>query len=403
MYPMIRPRLRLMQLIVAGFVLLSCMAFSVAAEPEVVREGKGKRIVAATLPVEAVDTVDYTIADPMPLPVAEEYSEALATEDMINNLVHGARMDPPFYSPGATGNGERSPVFLGRPKRSSESEAAEVSMAEPEAHGTANRPFTTARADGATGTTTNVYPWRAAGRLFATVPTVGPGTCSASLIKRGLVVTAAHCIAKFGVGLGSNIRFVPAYRNGQAPFGTWQAVQVRLLASYINGTDQCAAGARGVVCRNDVAVLTLAPQGGRFPGTQTGWYGFGSGSQGFTGNGLTHITQLGYPSCLNNGELMQRNDAQGAITASFAGNTVIGSLMCGGSSGGPWLINFGHPSQLTGASVPQQSAANAVIGTTSWVTGGTGAVKQMGASPFTSQNIVSLVNAACAATPAACN
>ncbi len=391
---------RLLQSIVAACVL-SLVALSAAAEPKIVREGKGNRIVAATLEVETVDSVDYTESDPLPLPVAEEFSEALATDDMVNNLVHGVSQEPARYFQGAVGNGEKSPVFLGKPKRSSQTN--EELGAAPEAHGTANRPFTTARADGATGTTTNIYPWRAAGRLFATIPTVGNGTCSASLIKRGLVVTAAHCVSKFGVGVGSNIRFVPGYRSGQAPFGTWQGAQVRILASYINGTDQCAAGGSGVVCRNDVAVLTLAPQAGKFPGTQTGWYGFGSGAAGFTNSGLTHITQLGYPSCLNNGELMQRNDAQGAITASFVNNTVIGSLMCGGSSGGPWLINFGHPSQLTGASTPAQSAANAVIGTTSWVSGGTGAIKQMGASPFTSQNIVALVNAACAATPAACN
>jgi V8-like Glu-specific endopeptidase len=271
-------------------------------------------------------------------------------------------------------------------------------LPQPAAFGTNNRPFTAARADGATVATNTSYPWRAAGRLFATIGG-GSGTCSASLIKRGLVVTAAHCVSNFGTGqIYTSIRYVPGYRNGQAPYGTWAAARVWVLPSYLNGTDQCSQ--RGVVCRNDVAVLTLAPQGGRYPGTSTGWFGYGWNGNGFTGAGLTHITQLGYPSCLDNGNFMERNDAQGSVSASMAGNTVIGSLMCPGSSGGPWLINFGLPSALTGTTSGAQASANFVVGTTSWVS--SNAVKDMGASPFTNTNIVALVNAACAATPAAC-
>jgi hypothetical protein len=149
-----------------------------------------------------------------------------------------------------------------------------------------------------------------------------------------------------------------------------------------------------------VAVLTLKPQAGKFPGAKTGWFGYGWNGVGFTGSGLTHVTQLGYPSCLDNGVFMERNDVQGSVSASSSGNTVIGSLMCPGSSGGPWLINFGFPPQLTGTTGGSQAQANFVIGTTSWVS--SNAVKTMGASPFTSTNIVPLVNAACAATPAAC-
>jgi hypothetical protein len=38
---------------------------------------------------------------------------------------------------------------------------------------------------------------------------------------------------------------------------------------------------------------------------------------------------------------MERNDSQGSISAEFANNTIIGSLMTGGSSGGPYLVNLG--------------------------------------------------------------
>ena len=135
-------------------------------------------------------------------------------------------------------------------------------------------------------------------------------------------------------------------------------------------------------------------------GTHTGWYGYGFGGFGFT-NGVTHITQIGYPVCLDNGELMERNDSQGFVSSSISSNTIIGSLMCGGSSGGPWLNNFGIRPTLTGTSNGTAPNANIVVGVTSW--GYTNnAVKQKGASPFTSNNIVSLVNSACNSQPAAC-
>ena len=65
--------------------------------------------------------------------------------------------------------------------------------------------------------------------------------CSASLIKRGLVVTAAHCVAAFGQSrFYTAFSFVPGYRNGNAPFLAWSAQQVRVMTSYFNGTDSCA-------------------------------------------------------------------------------------------------------------------------------------------------------------------
>jgi hypothetical protein len=33
------------------------------------------------------------------------------------------------------------------------------------------------------------------------------------------VVTAAHCVAKFGVRFYSNRQFIPGYRNGVASYG----------------------------------------------------------------------------------------------------------------------------------------------------------------------------------------
>ena len=155
------------------------------------------------------------------------------------------------------------------------------------------------------------------------------------------------------------------------------------------------------MCANDVAVILLQAQGGAYVGTTTGWYGYGWDGLGFVNN-VTHLTQIGYPVCLNNGLFMERNDVQGVKNAAFTNNTTYGSLMCGGSSGGPLLANFGVRPALTGTTAGTAPNPNIVIGVTSWGYVNN-AVKQQGASPFTSSNIVPLVNAACAAAPAACS
>jgi V8-like Glu-specific endopeptidase len=226
--------------------------------------------------------------------------------------------------------------------------------------------------------------------------------CSASLIKRGVVVTAAHCVANFGQNqIYSNWRFVPGYRNGSAPFGVWSVLGVLLLTSYLDGTDSCTVA--GVVCLDDVAVLVLnTSANGAYAGTQTGWYGYGWDGFGFTANWLAQITQIGYPNCLDDGAFMEVNNSFGYISSNLSYNIIIGSLMCGGASGGPWLVNFGISPSLTGTTPGFSANPNTVVGVTSWGYTSTDP-KEQGASIFLSSNIVPLVNFVCNAVPAACS
>lgn len=107
------------------------------------------------------------------------------------------------------------------------------------------------------------------------------------------------------------------------------------MPAWLDETDGCS-----VVCPDDVGVLVLNPDSsGKYAGTYTGYYGYGWNGYGFV-NSLTHIAQIGYPACLDNGLLMERNDSQGYVGSSFS-NTIIGSLTRNGSSGGPWITNFG--------------------------------------------------------------
>lgn len=297
-----------------------------------------------------------------------------------------------FYSPGAAGDSLRLPVKL--PKSKYISEGSPYTSQE---YGTSNHPFTTAWEK-----RPELEPYRRAGKLFYK-DGKSSYVCSASLIKRGLIITAAHCVAKFGAKrFYKDFTFVPGYSGGDAPFGKWTWDYVAIRTGYYNGTDACASGAKGVICASDIALIALKPQNGRYAGTSTGYYGYGTGGYSYTKNKQVLVTQLGYPVSLNDGEEMMRTDSQGFVDSKLAGNTVIGSAQTGGSSGGPWLVNFGA-APLNDSSNPDGTNPNrnTVIGVTSWGYTNAG-VKQQGASFFTKEKLQDLFGSVCPYYPEAC-
>jgi V8-like Glu-specific endopeptidase len=321
----------------------------------------------------------------MPMPSSNAPSDYV--QGMLQALMSSGEFGPAGGSSGFQGTGLQSPVFLGTP-------AKEEGGVLPPDFGSDNHPFTTVRADLYSINTNTTYPYRAAGKLFFKI---GASTylCSASMIKPGIVVTAAHCVANYGQHqFYTGWQFTPGYRNGAAPYGVWGATTAYVLSSYYNGTDGCYQ--YGVICPDDVAVIVLNGT----PGNSAGWFGYWYGG-GFTSNGLAEITQLGYPVGLDNGAYMERNDSQGYKNSTYSNNTIIGSNMNGGSSGGPWIENFGLPSVLTGETNGSFAQQNVVVGVTSWGYTST-APKEQGASPFTSGNIGTLVTTACGAYPGKC-
>jgi len=357
-------------------------------EPNVQQVGK---ITVITMPTQSsqsqADTIDFVNAIPMPLPKAAPNS---VPQDSNTPPVFPGR---PGFSPGSAGNGKRTPRLMPRSNF-----IGGQSGVSPQEFGTNTHPYTTSLVDAVDNKTSTYYPYRASGALYFKI---GANTysCSASLIRKGLIVTAAHCVTDFGSGsFFSQWKFVPALNGNSAPYGIWTSVQAVLNTSYFKGTDSCAE--RGVVCQNDVAVIRLAPQSNNYPGTWAGWYGYGWDGYSYTsflGRAAVQISQLGYPGALNSGTLMQRTDSLGYSSKSNSNNTIIGSLQTEGSSGGPWLVNLGMASTLNGTSVGEDAVHNVVVGVTSWGYN-SDAVKEQGASSFTSNNIKSLVNFLC--TPA---
>ena len=195
----------------------------------------------------------------------------------------------------------------------------------------------------------------------------------------------------------SNWTYIPARDYSSAPFGFWSVKTAIVLTSYFNGTDPCVQA--GVICQDDVALLVLNPQNGHYAGNYTGWLGYGwNGYSYFPWQSLSQalIAQLGYPCGLDSCQRMQRTDSLGYNAGSdWSNNTIIGSLMNGGSSGGPWIVNIGVQPVLSGGLTQGSMAAyNIVVGVTSWGFINQ-AIKQQGAAPFTSTNILVLVNAVC--------
>ncbi len=272
------------------------------------------------------------------------------------------------------------------------------------AFGSFGIPYTTTRvqdgnqsAAGATSANrlSTTYPYRAVGKL-----TFNVGFCSASLIRRSVIVTAAHCIQDFGSGsnIFSGFQFRPGHYGAagataaqRAPYGTWNWASLVRPASWANGTDIGTGAARD----NDLAVIALSKNAsGQFIGDITGYLSYGWNNYSFvtsskTGNLHTAaVTTIGYPALMDGGNIMQRTDGPTyTTTLGGAGQLWQGSNFTGGSSGGPWIVNFsGRNPVLTGGAVQGSASVMAVIGVTSWGASDPNAPKDNWASQFRQNN-----------------
>ena len=238
-------------------------------------------------------------------------------------------------------------------------------------------PYTTARvAIGKLGPATSAAmspvtspPYRATGALYIHFASTGWASCTAALIKKGVIVTAAHCVFKFGkkaTGWPDAMRFYPAqYADdpatifGLSPYGFYVGNAITFSSTWYDGTDTCQK--IGISCNNDLATVTLDPKGGKYAGTVLGFYPYafnGYGYKAVSGLGdkpLVQVTQLGYPGAFDNGYQMLRTDALGYFS-NYGGTpdlkiTLFGSAQTPGASGGPILVNFGIKPAITDTDV----------------------------------------------------
>lgn len=146
--------------------------------------------------------------------------------------------------------------------------------------------------------------------------------CTASLVGKSLLVTAAHCVFSYGkktsgwpsyIGGQLQVYFFPQVRSKRSrggressnekrkrkstrslfplvflfsrfllqppqpqvndnvgPYGSWAAQDVTIPFPYYNGSDTCAKNGPGIVCSNDLALVWLKPGGNTSPPQQAG-------------------------------------------------------------------------------------------------------------------------------------
>jgi V8-like Glu-specific endopeptidase len=291
------------------------------------------------------------------------------------------------------------------------------SLVGPQAYGEFGIPYTSTRVTlGATTRpySSNVenflhttYPYRAIGKLTFTTAE-GESHCSATVIRKSLIVTAAHCVQDYGNPTKyRNFQFTPAsYYTAtstaaqDAPYGTFRGRYVVSPATYAAGRD----GGNGSAVNNDVAVIILEKNAaGQFIGQLTGTIGYAANNYGFIksakiGNLVVAATStLGYPGLLDNGDIMQRADGPTFTTiVDDAFQLWQGNDFTGGSSGGPWIVNFlpgpiGRPVR-SGGSVLGATSNMAVVGVTSWGAAGANAPKDNFSSQFRQNTAYPLAN-----------
>lgn len=173
------------------------------------------------------------------------------------------------------------------------------------------------------------------GKVFFTNPANGLNyVCSAATVssaKRKLVQTAGHCVHGGAGGQWmSNWVFVPRYRNGARPFGTWSAYQLTSRTAWINSSNS----------DEDMGIVIMQTLGGNSIANVVG----GNGLRWNWGYSVA-VTILGYPAGPPfTGELQYF--CQGTTWNGHAQQVRAWCNMTGGSSGGPWLQEYNDANGL---------------------------------------------------------
>lgn len=172
------------------------------------------------------------------------------------------------------------------------------------------------------------YPWMTMGRLFFNIPGLTSRySCSASVAVGRAVWTAGHCVYTKGRGWHTNMVFVPAYRYGVRPYGTFTVFSMATLGGWKNHAYKAY----------DIAMIAVGDRQGK---KVSEWVG----SLGAMWNASSeqHFHAFGYPGNLSSSRYLIACAASTSRRDPQPGpNPIgIGCDMQHGSSGGPWLVTY---------------------------------------------------------------
>ena len=383
-------------------VLLSLFApVAVAQTPQPPRSQQSEETVMISLEPMEPSAEDYLNAKPLPMPTAQflpgQISDASASYELESEEAWGA--------PARPGTGELNPEVLiprrlwkkarRKEQRQAGSNSQEVNPG-PSAYGkSSGLPYTVSRVDLSEFAISTIFPYSAAGKLLLSFSSDGSidGHCTAALIEKGVIITAAHCAYSHDLGAFITAAlFVPAYYEGAAPFGAFSALEVWVPTSYI---DQAACLTGGVICTNDIATLVLR-KNDEWPGKVAGTLGYLTGGSGLTKEDRGSITQLGYPGSHDKGERMIVTHGQTQREPDVLDNNVWGTSQTQGSSGGPGIVNFGDkPSIKSNGKGAKSTKKNRIVQVTSWGPIDDKNLKFAAASRFEKSILKPLVDGAC--------
>jgi V8-like Glu-specific endopeptidase len=179
------------------------------------------------------------------------------------------------------------------------------------------------------------YPYSAVGVLFFRIPSQGDFFCSAAVIQGRLIATAAQCVhsGTSNPGFYTDFLFVPAYRDGDAPYLTWDWEYVVAPTAWTTGGGKVPNAA-------DYALIELDDQ--VYFGVMRK-IGQVTGSLGWATKRLhpNHAHLLSYTTSHDGADQMHQVAAQSFRNAA-SNNAEYGSDMRSGSQGGPLIQDFSH-------------------------------------------------------------
>ncbi|TPV92429.1 MAG: S1 family peptidase [Myxococcales bacterium FL481] len=194
------------------------------------------------------------------------------------------------------------------------------------------------------------WPYRAVGKLFFK-RNGSKFVCSASSIGNCAIISAGHCLHSGNNranGWSTDVIFVPAYRDGTAPYGQWPAKYSIVRAQWFkHGISKGLS--------EDIGGAILHKQRGRKISQRVGWLGFA-----WNWSRNQHWLSHGYPAGAPfNGQRMQINAGSFAYNGHVGANPApvgMGNDLTGGSSGGPWIWRFGSNNYVNGVNSYRRSS-----------------------------------------------